>query len=162
VRAAVVLREDLDILMAVAAFELVLDPEVREVHAVIEVREVVFTGPFFDLARVPIRTPVTVRPPAIVFLEKTLVLALEVVFEDDTADLRTLFAETLLRAEVDAIKRRIVRQLTGPTDACMERLMTGIAAVAPVGVEQVAATCRQGDGALASVERDGPNQTLVP
>ena len=48
-RAAVVLGENLDILVAVTAFELVLDPEVREVNAVIEVRQVVLTGPFFDL-----------------------------------------------------------------------------------------------------------------
>ena len=103
VGAAVVLGEDLDILAAVATFEFVLDPEVREVHAVIEVREVVFAGPFFDLMWVPIRAPVTVRPTAIVFLEKTLVLALEVLLEDDAVNLRTLFAETLLRVEVGAI-----------------------------------------------------------
>jgi hypothetical protein len=35
VRAAVVLRKDLDVLIAVAAFELVLDPEVWEMHAII-------------------------------------------------------------------------------------------------------------------------------
>ncbi len=161
VRAAVVLGEDLDILMAVAAVELVLDPEVRKVQAVIEVRELAFTGPFFDLMRVPIRAPVTIRPTAIVFLEKALVLALEVLLEDHAVYLRTLLAEPLLSAEVGAIEGRVVRQLTRPTDACMERLVTDIAAVAPVRVEEVASTRSQGDGALASVERHGPNQPFV-
>jgi hypothetical protein len=161
VRAAVVLRQDLDVLIAVAAFELVLDPEVRKVHAVIEVRQVVLTSPFFDLMRVPIRTPVTVRPTAIVFLEKALVLALEVLLEDHAVYLRTLLAESLLSAEVGAIQGRVVRQLTRPTDACMERLVTDIAAVAPVRVEEVASTRSQGDGVLASVERHGPNQPFV-
>src|SRR5439155_23098846 len=117
VRAAVVLREDLDVLMAVTAFELVLDPEIGEVHAIVEVREVVLTGPPFDLASVPIRAPVTVRPTAVVLLEEALVLPLEVVLEDDPPNLRTLFAETRFRAEVGVIEGRVVRQLTGPADA---------------------------------------------
>ena len=54
-----------------------------------------------------------------------------------------------------------MRQLTGSADAGMERLVTGIAAVAPVAVEQAASTCRQGHSPLASVERHGPNQPLV-
>ena len=110
---------------------------------------------------VPIRAPVTVRSTAIVFLEKALVFAFEVLFEDHAADLRTLSAETLFSAEVDAVERRIVRQLTGPADACMERLLTGIAAGAPVRVEQVPSTCRQRESPLASIERHGSNQPLV-
>jgi hypothetical protein len=156
-----VLGEDLDILAAVAAFEFVLDPEVREVHTVIEVRKVVFTGPFFDLARVPIRAPVTVRPTAVVFLEKALVFAFDVLLEDHAANLRALFTETLLRVEVGAIERGIVRQLTEPADAGMEPLVPGTADVAAVGIEQPASTRSQGDGALASVERHGPNQPFV-
>jgi hypothetical protein len=107
--------------------------------------------------RVPIRASVAVGPTAIVLLEKLLVLGLEVLLEDHAADLSTLLAETLLRAEVGAIERRIVRQLTGSADACMERLVTGIAAGGPVCVEQVAAARSQGDGPLASVERNRPN-----
>ena len=130
-------------------------------HGLVEVRELVVTGPFFDLMRVPIRASVAVGSTAIVLLEKSLVLGLEVLLEDDAADLPTLFAETLLRAEVRAIERRVMGQLTRPADAGMECLMAGIADVAAVGVEQAASTRRQGDGALASVERHGPNQPLV-
>jgi hypothetical protein len=60
VRAAIVLRDDLDVFITLPAIEFVLDPEVREVHAVIEVREAVCMGPFFDLMRVAIRAPVAV------------------------------------------------------------------------------------------------------
>ena len=136
-------------------------PEVREVNAVIEVWEVVVTGPFLDLTRVPIRASVAVRPAPIVFLEKPLVLGLEVLLEDHAADLPTLFAETLLRPEVGAVEGRVVGQLTRPADAGMERLVPGIADVAPVRLEQAASSGSQGDGALASVERHGPNQPVV-
>src|SRR5260370_25686986 len=114
-------------------------------HGLIEVWKVVFTGPFLDLTRVPIRAPVTVRPTAIVFLEKTLILALEILLEDHPVNLRALFAETLFLAEVGTIEGGVVRQLTGPADACIERLVTGIAAVTPVRIEQVASPRSQGD-----------------
>ena len=94
-------------------------------------------------------------------LEKLLVLALEVDLKDHTADLSTLFAETLFLAEVRAVEGRVMRQLTRPADAGMECLVTGIADIAPVGIEQTASARRQRDGALASVERDGPNQSFV-
>jgi hypothetical protein len=136
VPAPIVLGEDLDILMAVSPFELVLDPEVGEVHVVVEVWEVVFMGPCFDLPRVPLGAAVAVRPAAIVCLEKALVVAFEVALEDDAANLRALSAERLLCAEVGAIEGRVMRQLTGPADACVEGLVTGIAAAAPVRIEQ--------------------------
>jgi hypothetical protein len=56
----------------------------------------VFTGPCFDLMRVPIRASVAVGSTAIVLLEKPLVLGLEVLFEDHAADFPALFAERLL------------------------------------------------------------------
>ena len=119
---------------------------------ILEVRELVVTGPCFDFMRVPIRGSVAVRSTAIVVLEKPLVLGLEVLLEDHAADLATLFAETLFRPEVGAIERRVVGQLTRPADAGMERLVAGIAGVAPVGIEQAASPRSQGDCTLASVE----------
>jgi hypothetical protein len=94
-------------------------------------------------------------------LEKALVFALEVALEDDAANLRAPFAERLLCAEVGAIEGRVMRQLTGPADAGAERLVTSIAAAAPVRIEQAASTRRQRDGTLASIERHGPNQSFV-
>src|ERR1700692_4362854 len=43
----------------------------------------------------------------------------------------------------------------------MEPLVPGTADVAAVGIEQLASARSQGDGALASVERHGPNQPFV-
>ena len=54
-----------------------------------------------------------------------------------------------------------MRQLTGAADACMEHLVTENAAVAPMRLEQVAATRRQRDRPLASIERHGANQSFV-
>ena len=61
VGAAIVLGDDLDVLVTVASVQLVLDAEVGEVDALVEVRQVVFARPLFDLARVPIRSSVAVR-----------------------------------------------------------------------------------------------------
>jgi hypothetical protein len=93
VGAAIVLRDDFDVLVAVASVELVLDAEVREVDVVIEVRQVVFAGPFFDFRRVAIRSPVAVGSAAIVLLEPRLILALELLIEDHPMDVRALLAQ---------------------------------------------------------------------
>ena len=67
-----------------------------------------------DFARVAIRPPVAIRLAAVVSLEPLLVLALEVVFENHTANVCPLSAEALLSAQVGAIERGIVRQLARP------------------------------------------------
>ena len=66
VSATVVLREHLDILMALAAVDLVLDAEVGEVDAIIEVRQFVVLRPSADLFLVAVRPPVTISPVAVV------------------------------------------------------------------------------------------------
>jgi hypothetical protein len=71
-----------------------------------------------------------------VLLEKLLVLGFEVLIQNHAADLPTVFAETLLRAEVGAMERRIVGQLPRAADAGMERLVTDIADVTSVAIEQ--------------------------
>jgi hypothetical protein len=81
-----------------------------------------------------------------------LVFPLEVLLEDDAVNLRALFTEPLLRVEVGAIQGGVARQFTGSADACVERLVTGIASVPPVRVQQMASTRRQGDRPLASIE----------
>jgi hypothetical protein len=47
VRAAIVLGDDLDVLMTVAAPQLILDAEIGEVDRLVEVRQVVFVRPVF-------------------------------------------------------------------------------------------------------------------
>jgi hypothetical protein len=58
--AAVVGREQLDVLVALAAVHLVLDAVVREVHLAIEVRQVVLACPVADLVLAAVRSSVAV------------------------------------------------------------------------------------------------------
>ncbi len=160
-RASVVLRHDLDVLVAVASLKFVLDPEIGEMHRVIEVREVVLARPVFNFARVAIRPSITVRTVSIPLLEKALVLTLEVVLEDDAADVGPLPTQALFRAQMCAIELQIVRQLTRPVDAGVERLFAGVVAIASVRVEQLASAVGQRDGPLTSIEGHGSGQPLV-
>jgi len=161
-RAAIVLGDDLDILVPVASIEFVLDAEIGKVHSVIEVREFVVACPLFDLAGVAIGSSITVRPAAIPLLEPFLVLALEVVVEHDAADVGALVVEPLRFSQVRAIELGIMRQLTRPVHAGVEGLLPPVVAVAAMGLQQVMAAFRQGDGALAPVDRHEPHQALVP
>jgi hypothetical protein len=69
--------DDLHILAFVASVQLfVLDAEVREMHLLIEVREIVFACPLFDFALVAIGMSVVVVAIAIVLVEPPLVVAL--------------------------------------------------------------------------------------
>src|SRR5688572_17828210 len=74
---------------------LVLDARVGKLHVPILVRQLVIDGPAMDLLRRSIRPAVTVGSTAIALLQKLLVIALELVVEDDSADQRALFAEPL-------------------------------------------------------------------
>jgi hypothetical protein len=53
-------REQLDVLVVVAAVDLVLDAVVREMHLAIEVRQVVVVCPVADLVVVAVRSSVAV------------------------------------------------------------------------------------------------------
>ncbi len=57
-RPAVVTGQDLDILLTVTAIELVFDAEVREMDAVVEVRQLVFARPFRNLTWVTTYLPI--------------------------------------------------------------------------------------------------------
>ena len=107
--AAVVLGDDLDILMTVAPVQFVLDAEVGEADAVIEVRQVVLTCPAFDLVAIAIGSSIAVRPAAVPLLEPLLILALELAVEDDAPNVRALVAEPFLFPQVGAIELNVVR-----------------------------------------------------
>jgi len=131
-RAPIVFGDDLDVLVTVPSVQHVLDPEVGEVDALIEGREVMIAGPFLDLARVAIRSAVAVGSAAIVLLQPLLVLAFELLLEHDTADVSALFAEPFLLAQECGIQLRVVRQLARPADAFVEGLLAVILTVATV------------------------------
>lgn len=87
VRASVVRREHLDILMALAAVGLVLDAEVGEVDAVVKIRQVVVFRPAADLLLGAVRPSVAVGPVAVVVLQELLILPLQILFKHDAVDL---------------------------------------------------------------------------
>ena len=127
----------------------------------IEVRQVTLAGPGFDISGVPIRSPVTVWPPAICLLQPLLVLALEFVLEDDAADVRALFPKTLLFTQVRAIELDVVRQLSGPAHAGVEGLLARIVAVAAMGFQEVMTAFCERYGALTAVQFDELGEPFV-
>jgi hypothetical protein len=88
VRAAVVRGEEFNVLVKFPAINLVLDSVVGKMHVVVEVRQVVIACPAVDLVLITTGPAVAVGAVAIVLLQEFLVLALEVLFEDDAPDLK--------------------------------------------------------------------------
>jgi hypothetical protein len=125
----------------------------------------VFVHPPFDFARIPIRSAVAVRPTAIVFLEPPLIFALELLLEDDAANVSPLFAEPLLLAQEGAIELGVVSEFAWPADARVVLLTTLVVAVAPVRVDEATSPLGEDERSLVSVERhraDQPFITQVP
>jgi hypothetical protein len=145
-----VLRDDFHILVAITTVQLVLDAKVREVDPLIEVRELVFVRPPFDLSGVTIRPPVAVGSAAIRLLQPLLILALELILEDDSANIGALVAEPFVFADVRAIDLYVVGQLAGAADARVERLLAPVLSVATMALQKVATALCERDSALAA------------
>ena len=98
-----------------------------------------------------VRPAVAVLLPAIAFVEESLIVALQLVVEDDALNPTALAAETFLGALIGAIDLGVVRQLARLSDAGVEGLAGFVGAVVtlvPVGLEQVTAAIRQRHGAI--------------
>jgi hypothetical protein len=161
--AAVVLREHLHVLVAFAAIDLVLDAKVGEVDAIIEVRQFVVLRPSADLFLVAVRPAVTIGLVAVVVLEEGLVLPLEVLFDDDTADLHVsvLLLETRFLLAKCGVQVGVVIEFARAVHASVERLGLTLVAFSATSVEQVATLVRENDRLVVFVERNGPDQTFV-
>jgi hypothetical protein len=157
VGAAIVAGHDLEILVpqsAIAVF--VLDTRIREPDVPILVRQLVFTRPPCNLFRLTVWPAIAVLLAAIALVEESLIVALQLVVEDDAPNPTAIATETLFGALVGAIKVGVVCQFARLSDACPERL-TGLvrAAVAfvSVGFEEVSPAVRQDNGAVVRTER---------
>jgi hypothetical protein len=96
--------DDLDVLMVPAAVDLlVFDTQVGEMDLLVEVRQVVFERPIFDLPRVAIGVAVVVLALLVARVQPLLILALELVVEDHALDARVAFLEALRDAQVGLI-----------------------------------------------------------
>ena len=121
--AAIVGGHDFDVLMPRAAIAvLVLDAGIRETDVPIVVRQLVLTGPARDLGRLAIRPAVAVLPAAIALVEEPLIVALEFIVENDSANPSALASQALVGALIGAIDLSVVRQLAGLPDARVEGL----------------------------------------
>ena len=127
-------REQLDVLVLLTAVDLVLDAVIRKMDLAIEVRQVVLARPVADLIFAAVRSSVAVCSASIVVLQEILILPLEVMLDDDAADLqiRMLVPEARLLLAERRVEIRIMLDLARATDASVERLLG--AAVALQGV----------------------------
>jgi hypothetical protein len=119
------------------------------------VREVVFPSPACNLLRLPVRSSVAVLPPAIALMQEALVVALQLVVQDDAIDSAALFTEALLGAHVGAIDLRVVRQLARLSETGIERLARlprAFLSLVPIHVEEVPTAVGQDDGAVIRTE----------
>jgi hypothetical protein len=163
VRASVVLREHLDILMALAAVDLVLDAEVGEVDAIVEVWEFVFSRPAANFLVWSVRSSIAVGPLAVVVLQELLILPFQVLSKHNAVDIDVL---VLLPKAGDffairGIQVGVVIQFSCAADACVELLGPGLVALTAIGIEHVPALFREDDRLVAFSKRDGPNQPFV-
>jgi hypothetical protein len=123
VRTSVVRRHDLDVERVIASIDVVLDADVRELDvAAIVAGKVVFPCPVLDLERCAVWPAVGVVATAIAFLQELLILAFQVVLEDDTVDVRAFVTEAFGFLGVGAIEFRVMLQFARLRDAGIEGL----------------------------------------
>ena len=100
----------------------VLDARVGKLDVAVVVRKLVLHGPAMDLVRRSIGSAVAVGSTAIALLQELLVVALELVVEDDAPNHRALFAEALGVFQVRTVDLCVVGQLTRLPKARVEFL----------------------------------------
>jgi hypothetical protein len=84
---AIVLRGDLDVLPIPAAIRLlVFNANVREMDLAVEVRQLMLASPLSNHVRGPVRVSVAVVAVLVALVQPPLVLALELVVQDDALD----------------------------------------------------------------------------
>ncbi len=109
---------------------LVFDAGVGKLDVSVVVRELVVNGPTMDLLRRSIGPSVALGLAAIALLQELLVLALQLIVENDAADEGTVFAEALRILEIGSIDLRIVHHLARPVHG-----KTGVACASRAGIE---------------------------
>lgn len=140
---------------------LVLDACVRKMHLIIEVRQVVLARPFFDLVLVAVGMAVVVVAVPIPLVQPLLVVALELVVQNDPIDARVALLQTLRFAFEGAIDLNVVFELPLAFNARVERLAAILIAVS-MALKQASSVSGQGHGAISRPGYSGDlNQPLL-
>src|SRR4051812_32517510 len=85
VRTTIVGRDDFNVLDAAASVTIVVfNPDIRKMHLVVVVRQVVLTRPLLDFLILALGSTISVRLVAISLLQECLILAFQLVVENDT------------------------------------------------------------------------------
>jgi hypothetical protein len=107
----------------IASIDVVLDAHIRELDvAPVVARKVVLPCPVLDLPRTAIGPAIAVVTIAIALLQELLILAFQVVLEDDAVDVRALVTEAFGFLCVGAIEFRVMLQFARLRDAGIESL----------------------------------------
>jgi hypothetical protein len=151
--------------VAAAVGMLVLDPKIRELDAVIQDRQVVLGRPLFDFFTGSIWPAVTVRTIAVSLLQEPLVIALQLVIEDDSLNARTLCLELFRSAHVRPTELGVVREFAGLHRSRVERL-EGLGIATAVAFEELSSAFRQADDdsavSVAIERRNGSDEPGAP
>jgi len=162
---AVVAGHDLEILVPRAAVSvLVLDARIREPDVPIVVRQIAFTCPPRNLFGLTVRPTVAVLLAAIALVQESLIVALQLVVEDDALDPAATIPQSLLGALVRAIDLGVVRQLARLPEAGPERLtrlVRAVVAFVSIGFEEISPAVRQDDGTVVRTELRRTQQTFL-
>jgi hypothetical protein len=152
--------EHLDVLMIAApVYVLVLDSNVRKMDLVIEVRQVMVGRPRANLVLGSIRMPVVVVALAVVLMKPLLIVALQLVVEDDAIDAGALLFQALRGVQIRVIDLRIVFELARSFEACVVGLAATLGGIA-MSLQQLTAPLRE-DHRMVAVTRN-PNRLDQP
>src|SRR5262245_50976363 len=137
----------------------IVDPNVRKVNVPVEVREVVFERPSFDLTLRPIGSAIGIRVASIALVEPLLILAFELVVECDVVDAIAAFKKPIDLVQVRLEHLRVVLQLPRFHQPRVELLMPLVLAriVLPRIVIALVSVClQQALSAVGQKHRDVP------
>ena len=132
-------------------------------NLVVEVRQIVFARPVTDLVLVATRSAVAVGATAVGLLQELLVLALQVLFEDDASDLkvRVLVSKTRLFLSKRRVEIRVVVDLPRAADAGVEHLGRLAVSLQRVRIEQVSPLRCERQSALAVAQVNHLDESLI-
>ena len=157
--ASVVRRHDLDVERVIASIDVVLHARVGELDVPLGVaRQLVLSRPLLDLEYRPIRLSIRIVSVSIAGLQELLILAFQVVLEDDAVDVRAFVTEVFGFLRVGAIEFRVMLQFARLRDAGIESLAVARVIVQTPRFQQIAPLFCQRDDGVVAVEADRLNQ----